>query len=70
MKKLMLIIALAAWSGGALLAQDITGTWQGTLQAGRDLRIVIKVSKGDAGGLKAVMHSIDQGGQGLPLDGW
>src|ERR1035438_8798152 len=36
MKKLMLlIIALAALPGGALFAQDITGTWQGTLLAGK-----------------------------------
>jgi len=67
MKKLILwIIALAALPGGALLAQDITGTWQGTLQAGRELRTVIKISKADGGGLKAVLYSIDQGAQGLP----
>jgi len=28
------IIAIAALSGAALLAQDITGSWQGALQAG------------------------------------
>ena len=67
MKKLMpWMIALAALSGRALLAQDITGTWQGTLQAGRELRTVIKISKGDDGSLKAVLYSIDQGGQGIP----
>jgi len=66
MKKLMLwMIALVALPAGALFAQDITGTWQGALQAGRELRIVIKISKGDDGGLKAVLYSIDQGGQGL-----
>jgi len=66
MKKLKLrIIALLALSGAALSAQDITGTWQGALQAGRELRTVIKISKGGDGGLKAVMYSIDQGGQGI-----
>jgi uncharacterized protein (TIGR03435 family) len=59
-------IALAALPGGTLLAQDITGTWQGTLQAGRELRTVIKISKAEGGALKAVLYSIDQGGQGLP----
>ncbi len=69
MKKLMLwIVALVALSGSALDAQDITGTWQGTLQAGRELRIVIQISNADGGGLKAVMYSIDQGGQGLPAN--
>src|SRR5262249_12023838 len=63
MKKWLLwMVALIAWSGGMLLAQDIAGIWQGTLQAGRDLRTVIKISNAD-GGLKAVMYGIDQGGQ-------
>jgi hypothetical protein len=65
MRKLMLwIIAFAALPSSALFAQDITGTWQGTLVAGKqELRTVIKISKAD-GGLKAVFYSIDQSGQG------
>ncbi len=61
MKKLIVwIIALIAMSGSALFAQDITGTWQGTLNAGRELRTVVKISKeGDA--LRALFYSIDQG---------
>lgn len=67
MKKLMpWIIAFALLSGGTLLAQDITGNWQGTLHAGADLRVVIKISKVDGGGLNAVLYSIDQGGQPVP----
>jgi len=69
MRKLMLwIVVLSAVSGGVLCAQDLTGTWQGTLQVGRELRAVIKISKadGDAAGLKALFYSIDQGGQPLP----
>jgi uncharacterized protein (TIGR03435 family) len=67
MKKLMpWIIALSVFSGGGLLAQDITGTWQGTLQVYKqELRTVIKMSKADGGGLKAVLYSIDQSGQGF-----
>ncbi len=42
-------------------AHDIVGTWQGTLHAGRDLRIVVKISKAEAG-YKADFYSIDQGG--------
>ena len=67
-KSMPWIIALAALSGTRLLAQDITGTWQGTLQAGRELRTVIKISKADGGGLKGVLYSIDQGGQGIPIN--
>jgi uncharacterized protein (TIGR03435 family) len=52
----------------ALRAQDkdITGTWQGTLEAGKGLRTLVKISKDD-GKLKAVMYSIDQGGQPIPV---
>ena len=46
--------------------KDITGNWQGTLQAGQGLRTLVKISKDD-GKLKGVMYSIDQGGQPLPL---
>jgi uncharacterized protein (TIGR03435 family) len=47
-------------------AQDIAGTWQGTLHVGKDLRTVIKITKADGGGYKAVFYSIDQTGQGFP----
>jgi uncharacterized protein (TIGR03435 family) len=64
MNKLILwMIALAALPGSALHAQNITGAWQGTLKAGpQELRIVIKISLEDDKP-KAVMYSIDQGGQ-------
>ena len=48
-------------------AKDITGTWQGTLEAGKTLRTVVKISKADDGGLKAILYVIEQGGQGLPV---
>jgi uncharacterized protein (TIGR03435 family) len=48
-------------------AQGIADTWQGTLHAGKDLRTVVKISKADDGGYKAVFYSIDQGGDGLPV---
>ena len=66
MKKLMLgIIASAMLSGGASLAQDIAGAWQGTLHAQSDLRTVIKISKVEGGVQKATLYSIDQGGMGI-----
>ncbi len=61
------MIALAALPGNALLAQSLTGTWQGTLQVpGRELRTVFRISTTDADKLKAVLYSIDQGGGGIP----
>jgi uncharacterized protein (TIGR03435 family) len=70
MKRLMLwMVALAFTFGGALHAQDnkdLAGNWQGTLQAGKGLRIVMKVKKED-GKLKALSYSIDQGGQPIAI---
>src|SRR5512135_2372324 len=66
LKKLLWMTALAAGSSGALCAQNIVGSWQGSLQGppGRPpLRIVVKISRADDESLKAVMYSIDQGGQ-------
>jgi len=66
MKKLMLlVIALAAFFQTASFAQNIVGTWQGTLQIpqGPALRTVLKISRADDESLKAVFYSIDQGGQ-------
>jgi uncharacterized protein (TIGR03435 family) len=63
MKKLIIcLIVFAAASGAVLQAQDIAGTWQGTLQppgGNQTLRIVIQISK-DGQNLKAVLNSIDQ----------
>lgn len=50
----------------ALFAQNIVGTWQGTLeppQATQGLRIVIKISRADNESLRAAFYSIDQGAQ-------
>ncbi len=41
---------------------DITGDWQGTLQAQKALRTIVRISKGEKG-LAVKMYSIDQGGQ-------
>jgi uncharacterized protein (TIGR03435 family) len=54
-------------TAGSAYAQSLAGSWQGTLQAGaRSLRVIFVVSAADGGGLRAVMYSIDQGGQGVP----
>jgi uncharacterized protein (TIGR03435 family) len=52
----------------ANLAQDLSGTWQGTLHVGKDLRLVAKISKTDSGAYKAAFYSIDQGGGSLPAN--
>jgi uncharacterized protein (TIGR03435 family) len=55
-------VALALLAGGALRAQDLTGNWQGTLRASRDLRMILVVSKED-GRLQARLYSIDETAQ-------
>jgi uncharacterized protein (TIGR03435 family) len=63
MRKLVLWLIVFAVCGGVLHAQDIAGTWQGTLQVpnGPGLRLVLQITKPDDKSLKAVFHSIDQG---------
>src|ERR1700679_1672250 len=48
-------------------APDISGNWQGTYEAGKGLRTVLKISKADTGGWKAALYSIDQGGTPLQV---
>jgi non-heme chloroperoxidase len=68
MKRMMLwAIAFVALLGSTLHAQDMTGDWQGTLKAGAGLRVILHIVKADNGGWKAVMYSIDQGTDGIPV---
>src|SRR6516225_4968903 len=66
MKRLMLwFIGLAA--AGALCAQNINATWQGTLKAGpQELRVVVKISVDEKDKLKADFYSIDQKTPAIP----
>ena len=61
LKKILWILAIVALSSGRLRAQDVVGDWQGTLEAGKEYRIVVKIAKNDSGGLKAELYSIDNG---------
>jgi len=66
-KWILCVIALVTLSAAALPAQDITGSWQGTLtipSSKQELRVVFRISRAD-GALKSVMYSIDQGAQGF-----
>ncbi|HLG58848.1 MAG TPA: TIGR03435 family protein [Vicinamibacterales bacterium] len=66
MKKLpRLIVVLLTLFGSVTYAQNVAGNWQGSLNAGKELRIVFVISN-DGGTLKATMYSIDQGAQGIP----
>jgi uncharacterized protein (TIGR03435 family) len=64
MKELALwMMALAALQGSALEAQNITGNWQGTLQAGpQKVRIIFKIAL-ENDKLKASLYIVDQPSQ-------
>jgi hypothetical protein len=73
-KLLLLVLTLTVLCATVLSAQtpsaqDMTGTWQGSLQLpdGKALRTVLKITKGDGGVLKGNFYSIDQGGQPIPV---
>src|SRR5580704_8166293 len=64
------MVALATLQGAALFAQNLTGTWQGTLQIpGRELRTVFKISTTDADKLKAVLVAFSADLPGSPISG-
>lgn len=58
---------LACLSAVSLSAQEISGDWQGTLNAGKELRTILKISKSPAGALKATLYSIDQTPNGMDV---
>jgi uncharacterized protein (TIGR03435 family) len=63
----LFVVALFAAAGCILRAQDVAGTWQGTLHDDKqELRLVIKITNGD-GKLSGTMYSIDQGGDPIAL---
>lgn len=63
------LISLILFSGSVLFAQDITGTWQGTLHSPNELRLVLKVSKAENASLKAdLFYNVDQSGTAEPVN--
>ncbi len=54
------VMAVVLVCAGGLRAQDVdlAGTWQGTMQAGKDMRMVLKISK-RAGEWQGIIYSLD-----------
>jgi uncharacterized protein (TIGR03435 family) len=68
MKKVMLcMVVLATVLGMGARAQDLSGNWQGTLKAGKDLRVIFNFYKGDKDAWSAKLYSIDQGAEAIPV---
>jgi uncharacterized protein (TIGR03435 family) len=60
-------LAVVALSVTAVFAQNIAGSWQGTLQTPqRAMRLVMKVTRAEDESLKAMFYNIDQNGPGIP----
>jgi len=58
--RLRFLLILVAALSVRIEAQDLAGQWQGTLHPGsRELRVILQISKTEAGGWVAAMHSID-----------
>lgn len=50
-------------------AQDVAGDWQGTLNTGMgELRLVLHITKGADGSLRATLDSVDQNANGIPVN--
>jgi non-heme chloroperoxidase len=64
----MVLFAIAL--GGCLRAQEVTGSWQGSITPahGKPLRMVLRVTHDESGALKARIYSIDQGFTGDWVD--
>jgi pimeloyl-ACP methyl ester carboxylesterase len=64
------ILRIAALAAMALpvMAQDISGDWQGTLKAGgAELHLRLHFAKAASGGYTGTMDSVDQGANGIPI---
>jgi non-heme chloroperoxidase len=63
MKTLMSLIVALVLAGplaGTLYAQDVAGDWQGTLKVGKDLRLIVRVSRQLDRSLQVRIVSVDQ----------
>jgi len=64
-----IVITIVFLAGCLAQAQDIAGDWQGTLDTGMgQLRLVLHLTKGADGALKAKLDSVDQGANGIPVN--
>jgi uncharacterized protein (TIGR03435 family) len=62
------LLALLCLASTTAFAQDLGGTWQGTLNVqGNALRVVFQVTKAGDGKFTGQGFSIDQGGQAIPM---
>src|SRR6266705_3582960 len=64
---LLILFTLSAQVFGQTAAQGLEGSWQGTLDAGAKLRLVLTVSKSNDGAYTGKIDSLDQGAT-IPIE--
>jgi pimeloyl-ACP methyl ester carboxylesterase len=68
---ILVMITIVALTAQVTHAQDpapnLTGNWQGTLPAGKGLRLVLQIATADTGASYATLYSIDQSSDGIPI---
>jgi len=64
---LLAVLLLLALPAAAQTAPDLAGQWQGTVNAGAALRMVVKFAHGEGGKLTGQLYSIDQTPQPIAL---
>jgi hypothetical protein len=66
---LLLLLGLSCQIFSQTPAKGLEGSWQGTLDVGgQKLRLVVTVTKSDAGSYAGKLDSVDQGGATIPID--
>lgn len=65
----LLFSVVAVLVGSAVYAQELAGQWQGTIKSGsQDLRVIVRLSKTDAGGWTGAVYRIDEFAIGFPIN--
>lgn len=68
MRKALLLLTLTVPIPGLAQGPNLAGDWRGTLKPpGGELRLVLHITKGDEGRMKATLDSVDQGANGIPV---
>src|ERR1700733_10648987 len=64
----LLFSVLALFPGSAVYAQDLAGQWQSTIKSGaQDLRVIVRLSKTDAGAWTGAVYRIDEFAIAFPI---
>jgi pimeloyl-ACP methyl ester carboxylesterase len=65
--RMMGVAASLLCIAATLCAQDITGSWQGTIDSGSKLRVILQIEKTADGTFKGTAYSIDQSPNPTPV---